>query len=405
MKTLILLTILLSSILASAQTYTESILYNFGSVSGDGAQPNALVMDSSGNLYGTTEQGGDGAGTVYKLTGSGMETILHTFLGGADGSYPLASLTIDKSGNLYGTTYGSGTGPTGCGTVFKVTAAGQYLILHKFGGVKNKDGCNPSGPLTLDSAGNIYGTTSGGGSTSGSCNVGTSHGCGTLFKVTPKTETILYEFNGNIDGGYPLGNLIRDSQGNLYGVAPGVGANGGALFKVTAEGIESTVYNFSTNLLSPVSHYIARTASGNFYGGFDAGEGDSEDEGIWEFTGNNVESTYYFCVECSGYSTSGTVLGGPVLVSDGNLYGTCIYGGAFYTGSGTSGGGVVYEFDIATNSEILLYSFPNPTGSGTGSDGWNPTSGVIADSTGNFYGTTSVGGLYGQGVIFELVKN
>jgi uncharacterized repeat protein (TIGR03803 family) len=111
----------LASILASAQTYTESVLYNFGSVSGDGAQPNALVMDSSGNLYGTTEQGGNSAGTVYKLTGSGMETILHTFLGGADGSYPLASLTIDKSGNLYGTTYGSGTGPTGCGTVFKVT--------------------------------------------------------------------------------------------------------------------------------------------------------------------------------------------------------------------------------------------------------------------------------------------
>ena len=156
---------------------TETILHNFGVafIGGDGSYPRGgLALDAQGNLYGTTTQGGvlpDVGGTVFKLTPSGVETVLYSFTGGADGGEPLAGPILDASGNLYGTTHIGGTNSEG--TVFEVSASGNETVLHSFG--STGDGLFPDGGLVFDKKGNLYGTTSEGG----------SFGAGTVFAVTP----------------------------------------------------------------------------------------------------------------------------------------------------------------------------------------------------------------------------
>jgi uncharacterized repeat protein (TIGR03803 family) len=206
----------------------ETVLYNFtGSVDGDGASPvGVLVQDNAGNLYGTTELGGNisnPAGVVFRLDTSGKETILHTFTSGADGGQPAAGLIFDKAGNLYGTTIQ--------GTVFKMNKAGKhYSVLYMFS--NGADGSEPYGPVVIDKAGNLYGTTKYGGNLS--CNA--PLGCGVVFKLdTTGKETVLHTFTGT-DGAMPVAGLIRDSAGNLYGTTlqGGTGcANGcGVVFKL-----------------------------------------------------------------------------------------------------------------------------------------------------------------------------
>jgi len=399
MKKTVLAVMLSLALGAAAQTatYTESILYAFGSTSiSDGGTPNALVMDSAGNLYGTTQTGGGstfcfaGCGMVFKISPTGTETILHIFTNNPDGAVPLSGLAIDKSDNLYGTTNAGGF--NGNGTVFKITSKGKYSVLHKFGKTKS-DGLYPFGPVVLDSAGNIYGTTEQGGSTSNLCVGNGSTGCGTIFKITAKgVETVLYKFTGEADGAYPVTNLVRDSKGNLYG------SNiSNVLFKVSPTGVATTLYTFPgvDELLD--GSYTARNSSGTFYGDFDYPNGSSD--GLWQVTSGGVETTYTLCTNCSSTSADGAGFNGPLLLSGGIVYGTASAGGA-------SGGGAVYEFDSTTSTETILYNFPNP-GSST-SDGWTPNAGVIMDSAGNLYGTTIAGEYFGNGqmgTVFKLTKN
>ena len=150
----------------------ETVLYSFGGQP-DGANPRAsLVMDASGNLYGTTPSGGaNGNGTVFKITPTGGETILYSFGTAPDGSAPTAGLLMDASGNLYGTTFNGGA--NGSGAVFKITPAGAETVLHSFGA--QPDGANPDASLVMDASGNLYGTTQYGG----------ANGNGTVFKITP----------------------------------------------------------------------------------------------------------------------------------------------------------------------------------------------------------------------------
>src|SRR6266849_4962056 len=188
-----------------AQTNTQNVMYHFGSSPADGVYPfGGVVRDAAGNLYGTTWSGGgslncspySGCGTVFMLDGSGNESILHAFTGGTDGAGPVASLTRDGAGNLYGTTSAGGISSHyagGAGTVFEITAAGTYSILHKFGSSPT-DGEAPRGSLTLDEAGNLYGTTTAGG----------AYGKGTVFELRVNgSETVLYSFRGKADGAYP----------------------------------------------------------------------------------------------------------------------------------------------------------------------------------------------------------
>lgn len=184
---------------------TETVLHAFAGP--DGAIPHGgLVLDGSGNLYGTTSSGGaSGLGTVFKIDTSGTETVLHSFAGNPDGANPYAGLVIDKSGNLYGTTENGGA--SGFGTVFKVDVTGTETVLHSFAG-GSSDGADPKSGVILDPTGNLYGTTFGGG----------SGGKGTAFKLdTTNAETILYNFTGGADGGNPFGGLTRDQNGTLYG--------------------------------------------------------------------------------------------------------------------------------------------------------------------------------------------
>jgi uncharacterized repeat protein (TIGR03803 family) len=204
---------------AAAQTFTELYPFNSSGDLSDGAWPEAgVTRDAAGNLYGTTFFGGTGTGCdiyfggcgeVFKLDTTGTETVLHSFGGAPDGSNPTARVVLDESGNLYGTTaFG---GEYGDGTVFKVDATtGAETILHSFSG--GADGANPNAGLVEDAAGNFYGTTQYGGQ---ACD---GRGCGTVFELsTTGQETILYRFRDVPDGASPLGGVALDSSGRVYG--------------------------------------------------------------------------------------------------------------------------------------------------------------------------------------------
>jgi uncharacterized repeat protein (TIGR03803 family) len=213
-------------------SWTESVLYNFCSLTNcpDGLEGvSTLVIDPAGNLYGTTNSGGSSkscCGVVFKLSpnvdGSWSESVLHSFNGRADGYGPESGLIFDAAGNLYGTTAGGGYPKYckggGCGVVFEISPNGSETILHRFSG---KDGSNPFASLTFDQAGNLYGTTEFGGGDLSQCG---GSGCGVVFELVANkngswTEKILRRFNGGPGGGVPTGRLVFDPAGNLYGTA------------------------------------------------------------------------------------------------------------------------------------------------------------------------------------------
>ena len=255
--------------------WNEKVLYAFGSYSGDGTSPSAgLTLDGSGNLYGTTYQGGaDSSGTVFELipkaSGGWTEKVLHSFGQGKDGASPYASLIIDAAGNLYGTAFHGGA--DGFGTVFELTpkAAGKWAekVLHSFNG---KDGKYPSASLIFDASGNLYGPTeesifelmpkTGGGWTEkvlhnsgstgdlifdgagklyGTTYLGGPHDEGTVFELTREADgkwkyLVVYSFLGGVDGANPFAGLAIDASGNMYGTTyEGGGDLQGTVFEFT----------------------------------------------------------------------------------------------------------------------------------------------------------------------------
>jgi|HubBroStandDraft_6_1064221.scaffolds.fasta_scaffold01629_1 uncharacterized repeat protein (TIGR03803 family) len=205
-------------------TVLHSFTYN-PPTSQDGAYPyGGLVWDSVGNLYGTTFGGGTGGvGAVFKLDSSFNETVLYSFSNATpDGINPDAGLIVDNAGNLYGTTSATNTFAGGFGAVFKLTASGNESLLHIFTGYP-ADGAGPIAGLLRDSSGNLYGTTLSGG----------SYNCGTIFKLDSKNhETVLYSFTGGADGSSPMGPLVHDAAGNLYGTTNQGGSGFGVVFKI-----------------------------------------------------------------------------------------------------------------------------------------------------------------------------
>jgi uncharacterized repeat protein (TIGR03803 family) len=218
-------------------------------------------MDSAGDLYGTTDSGGghDSDGTIFKISSSGTESVFYAFGAIAnDGMQPEAGLITDNAGNFYGTSMSGGA--NGRGTVFKI-ASGTETILHSFG-ASATDGTQAESDLIMDSAGNLYGTTPGGG----------ANGDGTVYKISPSgTETILYSFGAiATDGQAPFRGLLMDSEGNLYGTTEGGGAhtNSGTVFKISASGAETVVYSFGASATDgqyPTASLIMDSA-GNLYG-------------------------------------------------------------------------------------------------------------------------------------------
>ncbi len=311
----------------------ETVLHNFTG-GADGANPEGeLVEDKSGHFYGTTTAGGAaGAGTVFKLTGK-KETVLYSFAGGADGAVPVAGLTMDASGNLYGTT--SQGGANGNGTVFELAApktkGGSWTesILYSFG--TGTDGSAPIGGVSFDASGNLYGTNSAGG----------SYGYGTVFQLvpgTPWTENILHEFQNADDGSVPYAGLVSDSAGNFYGAATQGGANGGGtVFELTPSDGAWTftvLYSEPGWGISGTFRNLVLDASGNIYATTHCDGADNAGT-VYELSPSGGTWTYNLLYSFTGgadgqYSVSNLVL------SEGKLYGTTLFGGA-------NGNGVVYE--------------------------------------------------------------
>jgi uncharacterized repeat protein (TIGR03803 family) len=197
------------------------VLYSFTGGS-DGAWPyGGVIVDGVGNLYGTTIEGGaHNDGVVFKVTRGGTESVLYSF-SGSDGMYPVAGLIIDAAGNLFGTTKQGGK--HGAGTVFEVTPDGTETVLYSFTGAG--DGAFPMSSLIRDKRGNFYGTANGGG----------AHGTGTVFQLSARggIETTLYSFAGGSDGAWPQASLIQDRSGNLYGTTSSGGSQSdGTVFKL-----------------------------------------------------------------------------------------------------------------------------------------------------------------------------
>ena len=399
----------------AAQAQTYKVIYNFTGGS-DGAAPEAgVVIDRAGNLYGTTStRGAFDVGTVFRLAPKGSGWILsplYSFTGGSDGQFPAAPVTIGPDGNLYGITFNGGNNgcELGCGTVFKLTFPARVCeaancpwsesVLYRFTG--GGDGANPTGDVLFDAAGNIYGTTEGGGSNSK----------GTVFKLAHSgsgwTESVLHSFDAQSDGELPQSGVIFDSAGNLYGTAIYGGPNDdGTVFELTPSGsgwTEQTLYGFTgeSDGAYPVGGLIFDSA-GNLYDSA-SGAGPNNGGTVFELSpsGGNWMFTTLYGLTCSGdwcndsLDRGGRARGflppgfsgspGPqanlLMDAAGNLYGTTFSDGPYGCGSifklTPSGGGWTYT---------SLHDFSG------GTAGCMSAGNVAMDRSGNLYGTASIGG-------------
>ena len=339
--------------------WTETVLHSFGGGS-DGSSPKGtLIFDQAGDLYGMTYSGGsngcfNGCGTVFELTptakGDWTETVLYAFTGGTDGGSPQAGLVLDTTGSLYGTTYQGGDtscASGGCGTVFKLTPGfgtrWTESVLHAFTG---SDGAYPFAALTLDLAGNLYGTTVTGGRYNG----------GVVFALAPGRagkwkETVLHAFSGIPDGRNPAAGLALGGD-TLYGTT----YSGGGMLCGLATGC-GTVFQLKPDARGKWTETVIHRFRG----------------------GDGIES----------FAT-------PVLDQAGNLYGTTFEGGS----GPCNVCGTVIKLTPSANGhwqETVLHNFGSRSG-----DGGTPEGGLIFNHRGNLFGTTAGGGQIGYGTVFEI---
>jgi uncharacterized repeat protein (TIGR03803 family) len=385
------------------QGQTLTTLYGFLGYD-DGWFPTTPVLYVNGNLYGTTQYGdndtscnigngpSDGCGTVYEISASGAETLVHVFTGSPDGMRPESGLIQDSAGNFYGTTFDGGAYGNatffGYGTVYKIDGSGNESVLYSFAG--SPDGDAPIGNLVMDSAGNLYGATQGGG----------TFGFGTVFKLDATgNETVLYNFAGPpTDGETPMAGLVMDAEGNLYGTtnyggnAPNIG---GAVFKLDTTGHETVLYNFTGegDGYRPMATLVL-DSQGNLYGtAYYGGYFNREQCGPGCGTVFRVDGSGKFAVlhRFKGGADGANPAAGLLRSTDGKfLYGTTV-------GGGTASDGTVFQ--VSASGESVLFSFPQ-----SGVNGWSPSSSLTRDSAGNLCGTTIYGGpgWIEGGTVFKL---
>jgi uncharacterized repeat protein (TIGR03803 family) len=417
MKTLLCaVLIVLACNLAFGQTY--KVLWSFDGYPNDGAQPVAnLVMDKAGNLYGTTEVGGAfNSGAVFELSpglnGTWQESVIYSFCAimsngtCVDGWFPVAGLIVDQSGNLYGTTKNGGSefcpfDSEGCGTLFELSPPQSgnktwtETVLYNFCAVGLcDDGEFPTGQLTFDATGNLYGTTSAG---------GPGYIGGTVFELSPGssgwTLSTLYTFclhgqnQSCPDGNEPEAGVTFDSENNLYGTTEIGGAQNsrgsGTVYELSpvSTGWEETVLVAFRGLVGAPLGTVSFDPSGNLYSTTYGGPGS-----VFQLDRKTRKfRTFAFKGEEGGISPAAGVL---VDVKSRALYGTA-------AGGGTGSGGAVFKLD-QSGRETVLYSFcaePNCA------DGQYPHASLIEDKAGNLYGTTQQGGANNEGVVFEIVQS
>src|SRR5580704_17323048 len=317
------------SISSTPATITFHTLVNFSGANGaDPGRP--PIQGRDGNLYGTASNGGAfGKGVIFKMTPKGALTLLYSFCpetGCADGSTP-GALTLGADGNFYGVTLDGGA--FGYGTVFKFTGRGTPTTLHSF---DNTDGRSPGDKMVQVGDGNFYGTTFYGGNLKECVAIG--GGCGTVFEINSGgTLTTLYDFcsKPNCADGAAIFNSLALDNGNFYGATWGGGsADGGTIFRITPAGKVKTLYTFCDDYPfcsdgdNPIGPVLGN--DGSFYGttyqgaAFNAG-------GIFKMTSSGTETTIYsFCTQLGCTDGLGP-RGGIILDSDGNFYGPTLYGG------------------------------------------------------------------------------
>jgi uncharacterized repeat protein (TIGR03803 family) len=402
----VLLTACAVNTLASS---TEKILHNFGAA-GDGANPSAgMTFDAQGNLYGTTAGGGTGdcvpgpCGIIFQLTpnqnGTWTENLVHTFQG-LDGGFDPNPVILDRRGNLYGASPCAHQDcfvfPNVGGVVFQITpgpnGSWDFRLIQIFSNV-SQQGYYPSG-LAFDPAGHLYGTTSGGGPAAD----GVAFLLGQV-SVSGWYEIVAHYFTGGSgDGSGPTGALAFDNSGNVYGVTTDGGAhNNGTVYKLTPNHdsfgwSETVLYEFTGGNDGKFPNGVVLDAAGNLYGTTE--EGGAGGLGtVFELTPNqNGTWTENVLHSFAGGSDGAAPQYAPTLDAVGDLYGTALRGG-----SGSAG--IVYELTPSGGQwqENIVYSF---TG---GADGGSPYCGVVLDNSGNVYGTTYSGGAYNNGgVAFEI---
>ncbi len=413
----VMATLLAAPPTAQAQTY--KVLYNFTG-GADGANPyDGLIMDAAGNLYGTASGGGYtggacasnlGCGTVFKLShhGSGwIFTPLYAFQGDTgvhnDAAIPIAGLTFGPDGSLYGTAEAGGGGKCyyfgdGCGAVFKlsppptvcksVLCPWQETVIYR---LAYNDGEEAVGNVIFDAAGNLYATVT----------LGGQYGSGYSFELTPSnggwTEQTLYSFNSvSGDCGGPMAGMVFDNSGNLYGTTfDGCSNNYGGVYQLVPSGgsgwSENILLNFTGyNGDTPYAGLMIDSHS-NLYG-TTFGDGPNGGGTAFELSPSNGGWAYSL-VYAFGNPGDGALSSAPVSMdASGNLYGTTRFSTAIDLGNG-----IVYKLTPSNGSwtETVLHYFEV-------SDGQFPTGGVLIGPNGNLYGTTSYGGAYGNGVIWEV---
>ncbi len=307
----------------------ENVLHSFAGEP-DGAEPYAPLINVKGTLYGTTNLGGSkGGGTVYSISASGSEALLYSFAGGrvccrSDGFRPSSGRLLDVHGTLYGTTLSGGSSPCHCGTVYSISTSGAKKVLYSFKG--GSDGENPVG--LVDVNGVLYGATYSGGTVC--TTISNSQGCGTIYSVTTGgKEKVLYRFGGGVDGQYPTG--LIDVSGTLYGTTQEGGASDqGVVYSVTTSGNESVLYSFAGGSDGAHPQAALMDVNGTLYGVTArgggtgcAGTGETGCGTIFSISTNGAESVLY---RFAG-GTDGMWPAAPLINVKGTLYGTTPYGG------------------------------------------------------------------------------
>jgi uncharacterized repeat protein (TIGR03803 family) len=397
----------------------QATIYSF-TIGADGGHPRSgLIMDGTGALYGTTAAGGNrtvcfqapGCGVVFRLvppTGqsAAVETAIYTFSGGSDGTTPVGGLLMDKAGSLYGTTSQGGAG--GYGVVFKLTPPGSgdgawtETTLFSFAG--GKDGGTPLGSLVADASGALYGTTQNGG----------AGGFGVVFRLTPGkngswTDRVLHHFRGSRDGGAPVAGLVMDEAGTLYGSTPGYGMyDFGVAFALSpidagAKRWKETVLHAFTNGGDgsyPMGSFLLAKDGGLFGTTSNMGTNAAGVGTVFKLTRPDSGKTRWHAHVLFDFNGFLSTASHPV----GQL--AIDRAGALY-GTSVAGGngqmGVLFKLENTAGDGPWTESEPDMF-YGNGSDGAQPMGGVTVDKAGTLFGTTYIGGAYRYGAVFEVTQ-